>query len=155
MGDFKSKEARSQNMSAIRNRDTKPEIFIRKKLHALGYRYRVAYNKIPGHPDLYFAKYNAAIFIHGCFWHSHPNCKYAYSPKSRIEFWEKKFADNKKRDDTVSKNLSESGIRQLIIWECAIKSCQKKGADPQRLISKVIDFLNSDTAYLEIGPNAL
>lgn len=155
MADIKSKDARSKNMSAIKNRDTKPEMFIRKKLHALGYRYRVAYNKIPGHPDLYFAKYNAAVFIHGCFWHRHENCKYAYSPKSRIDFWGKKFEDNKKRDLSVKAELSERGIRQLIIWECAIKSCQKKNSDPQEIISKVIEFLSSDTIYLEIGPNAM
>lgn len=140
-------------MSAIKNKDTKPEIFIRKKLFALGFRYRVAYGSIPGHPDLYFAKYNAAVFIHGCFWHRHNNCKFAYMPKSRIDFWNNKFAANQRRDSAVCAELASKGVRQLIIWECAVKACQKKNSDPQKLISAIVSFLNSDIEYLEIGPS--
>ena len=85
--DIKSAEDRSRNMAAIRSKDTKPEIFFRKLLFANGFRYRKNVNYVPGHPDLYLAKYHTAIFVHGCFWHRHKGCKYAYMPKSRQEFW--------------------------------------------------------------------
>ena len=91
MADIVSPERRSKNMSAIRSKDTKPEIYLRKLLFAEGYRYRIAEKSIPGHPDMFLRKYNTAIFVHGCFWHRHQGCKYAYMPKSRVEFWQKKF----------------------------------------------------------------
>ena len=82
--DIKSPEERSKNMSAIRSRDTKPEVYFRKLLFAQGYRYRLNAKTVPGHPDIYLKKYNTAIFVHGCFWHRHPGCKYTYMPKSRV-----------------------------------------------------------------------
>jgi len=84
-------------MAAIRSTDTKPEVYIRKELFARGYRYRLHDARIPGHPDLYLSRYNAVIFVHGCYWHRHQGCKYAYTPKSRTEFWKKKFLDNVRR----------------------------------------------------------
>ena len=150
MGDIKSKEARSENMRAIKSRDTKPEMVIRKCLFARGYRYRISPKNIPGHPDIYLAKFNAAIFIHGCFWHRHQNCKYAYSPKSKVEFWEAKFATNIARDRIVSDQLSQDGIRQLIIWECAIKTFQRKRNPNNRLIDLVEEFLHSEIPYMEL-----
>ena len=89
MTDIKSPEERSRNMAAIRSKDTKPEVYLRKLLFAQGYRYRKNYKKIPGHPDIYLPKYRTAIFVHGCFWHRHQGCKYAYMPYSNIEFWKK------------------------------------------------------------------
>lgn len=82
MTDIKSPEERSRNMAAIRSKDTKPEVYLRKLLFAQGYRYRKNYKKIPGHPDIYLPKYRTAIFVHGCFWHRHQGCKYAYMPKA-------------------------------------------------------------------------
>lgn len=101
MTDIVSAEERSRNMAAIRNRDTKPEVYLRKLLFVRGYRYRIAAKSVPGHPDIFLRKYNTAIFVHGCFWHRHQGCKYAYTPKSRVEFWQKKFDDNVRRDRIV------------------------------------------------------
>ena len=93
--DIKSPEERSKNMAAIHSKNTKPEIYFRKLLFARGYRYSLNSKNIPGHPDVYLRKYNTAIFVHGCFWHRHNGCKYAYMPKSREDFWAEKFETNK------------------------------------------------------------
>ena len=108
--DIKSQQERSKNMAAIRSRNTSPELYLRKLLFARGYRYRVNVSNIPGHPDLYLRKYNTAVFVNGCFWHRHEGCRFAYTPKSRVEFWQKKFEANKRRDMQVRAELEE-------IWE--------------------------------------
>ena len=126
MADIKSPEARSQNMSAIKSKNTKPEIYIRKKLFARGFRYRIAPASIPGHPDIYLGKYRLAIYINGCFWHRHEGCKYAYMPKTKVDFWRDKFKSNVDRDQKVRVQLENKGIRCLIIWECAIRQSRKK-----------------------------
>ena len=144
-------EQRSRNMSAIRSSNTKPEIYLRKLLFARGYRYTINTPKVPGHPDIYLRKYNTAIFVHGCFWHRHQGCKYAYTPKSKVDFWQKKFDANVKRDLVVREQLGIEGVKSLIVWECAIRQAQKKGASPDKLISKVVDFLNSDDEYDEVA----
>lgn len=148
--DIKSKEARSQNMSAIRSKDTKPEIYLRKLLFAEGYRYRIAEKSIPGHPDIFLRKYNTAIFVHGCFWHRHKGCKYAYTPKSRIEFWQKKFNDNIRRDATVSDALLNCGIKNLIVWECTINQMAKSKEFREKILSNIVEFLSSDLSRLEL-----
>ncbi len=150
MADIKSPEARSRNMSAIKSKNTKPEIFLRKLLFSYGYRYRIHTSAVIGHPDLWLRKYNTAIFINGCFWHRHQGCKYAYNPKTRIEFWNNKFEQNVKRDNTVWKELEERGIRCLVIWECSIEKARKKTGDPQALLNEVTLFLHSDATYGEI-----
>lgn len=150
MGDIKSAEERSKNMSAIRSKNTKPEIYVRKLLFAEGYRYRIHSKTIPGHPDLFLRKYNTAIFIHGCFWHRHNGCKYAYTPKTRIEFWQKKFQNNLIRDEQVKDALLSRQIKCLIIWECSIKSVRKKNGCQELLIQTIREFLNSDNTYMEI-----
>ena len=99
--DILTPEKRKENMQAIHSKDTKPEIYLRKLLFSLGYRYRSYAKNIPGHPDIYLRKYNTAIFINGCFWHRHKNCKFAYMPKSNIDFWKRKFCDNVERDNTL------------------------------------------------------
>ncbi len=109
--DIKSPGERSKNMAAIRSKDTKPEVYFRKLLFAQGYRYSLNSGRVPGHPDIYLRKYNTAIFIHGCFWHRHEGCRYTYMPKSRIEFWQKKFDTNVRRDYVVRNELQESGIK--------------------------------------------
>lgn len=150
MADIKSSEERSKNMSAIKSKNTKPEIFLRKLLFANGYRYRIHSNTIPGHPDLWLKKYNTAIFVNGCFWHRHQGCKYAYTPRTRIDFWNRKFEQNIKRDQTVKMEIFNRGIRCLIIWECSIEKALKKTGNPQLLVDKIVIFLHSDNLYQEI-----
>lgn len=143
-------EQRSKNMAAIHSRNTKPEIYFRKSLFALGYRYSLNSNKIPGHPDIYLRKYNTAIFVHGCFWHRHTGCKYTYMPKSRVEFWQKKFDANVKRDGIVKKELSDKGIKCLVVWECTIKRMQKNRLTQEEKMFEVRKFLNSDDLFMEL-----
>lgn len=111
-------------MSRIKSRNTTPELAVRKVLYRLGYRYRLHSPAIPGKPDIVLKRFRAVIFVHGCFWHRHPGCKFAYSPKSRVEFWTKKFEDNVRRDETVRKQLSDLGWKSLTIWECETKSSE-------------------------------
>ena len=148
--DIKSPEERSRNMAAIRSKDTRPEIYFRKLLFAQGYRYSLNSKKIPGHPDIYLRKYNTAIFIHGCFWHRHSGCKYAYMPKSRVEFWQKKFEANVKRDYIVRMELRDKGIKCLIVWECTVKKMKKNIGDCERYLQLVKKFLKSEDAFAEI-----
>lgn len=116
---------RSKNMSAIHSKNTKPEVFLRKLLFKEGFRYKLHDKKIPGTPDLYLKKYNCALFVHGCFWHRHKGCKLAYTPKSNIEFWDKKFQANIIRDQHVLNQLYKQNIRVIIVWECTIKKMIK------------------------------
>jgi DNA mismatch endonuclease (patch repair protein) len=150
MTDIISKNARSKNMSAIKSKNTKPEIMFRKGLFSRGFRYRTNVSNIYGHPDIYLSKYHTAIFIHGCFWHRHNNCKYAYTPKSRIDFWENKFNCNIKRDLQVKNRLSDDGIKCLIIWECTIKSMNNNDYMKSNIYKQTEEFLKSDFPYLEI-----
>ena len=150
MADIVSPDRRSKNMSAIRSKDTKPEIYLRKLLFAEGYRYRIAEKSIPGHPDMFFRKYNTAIFVHGCFWHRHQGCKYAYMPKSRVEFWQKKFDDNVRRDAVVRTALQENNIKCLVVWECTIKQMMKSPQLRDQIITEICSFINSDRMNMEI-----
>ena len=150
MADIKSPEDRSYNMSRIRNKDTKPEEYIRKIFYEKGYRYRKNVSNVPGHPDAWFARYKVALFVHGCFWHRHENCRYASIPKSRVEFWQKKFERNVERDKKVRDELIEKGIRILIIWECTTKQMKKSGEYRDLVIEKVKCFFDSDDDILEL-----
>jgi len=122
--DTLSKEKRSWNMSRIRGKDTKPEIAVRSLLHLMGYRFRLHRKDLPGKPDIVLPKYNTLIFVHGCFWHRHKGCKYAYMPKSRIEFWKDKFEGTIKRDKQHQKQLNKMGWKVHVIWECEIKNIE-------------------------------
>ncbi len=137
-------------MAAIQSKNTKPELLIRHWLFTRGYRYRLNVNYVPGHPDLFLRKYNTAIFIHGCFWHRHNGCKYAYMPKSRVDFWNKKFCANIQRDKAVSQELAAKGYKQLIIWECSINKMAKNSSFMEDKIAMIIGFLESDQLYLEL-----
>lgn len=137
-------------MAAIKGKNTKPEIFLRKHLFAVGFRYRINYSSIVGHPDIWLRKYNTAIFVHGCYWHRHTGCKYAYTPKSRVDFWTNKFAENVDRDGRVQAELRKKGIRCLIVWECTIRSARKSELELVELLQKITDFLNSDEIFKEI-----
>ena len=118
-------EQRSRNMSAIKSKNTKPEIAVRKLLHSMGYRFRLHRKDLPGSPDIVLPKYKTVIFVHGCFWHRHENCKYASTPKTRKEFWKKKFQSNIKRDLEIQEKIKNLGWQSVIIWECEIKNNEK------------------------------
>jgi len=120
MADKLTKEHRSWNMSRIRSKDTKPEFVVRSMLHRAGFRFRIHDKKLPGTPDIVLPKYKAVIFVHGCFWHRHENCKDATTPSTRKEFWETKFAKNVKHDEEVRARLENLGWKSLIIWECMV-----------------------------------
>lgn len=150
MADIKSPKERSRNMAAIHSKNTSPELFLRRLLFGAGFRYRVCPGNIPGHPDLWLKKYNTAIFVHGCFWHRHLGCCYAYIPGTHTEFWEKKFSQNTARDEKVRNLLLSQGIRCLVVWECTIKTARKKTGDPAALLSGVRNFLVSDAEYGEL-----
>ena len=150
MADIKSPEERSKNMAKIRSRDTKPEEYIRKKLFSLGYRYRKNVNTVVGHPDIWLAKYNTAIFVNGCFWHRHQGCKYAYTPKSRVKFWEEKFQKNIERDSMVRDQLASEGIKQLVIWECTVKKMIKDSCVEEEVLARIGSFFRSKLMFLEI-----
>ena len=117
----KVSEQRSRNMSAIKSKNTKPEIAVRKLLHSMGYRFRLHRKDLPGSPDIVLPKYKTVIFVHGCFWHRHENCKYASIPKTRSEFWDSKFEGNIKRDKINQTNLIKLGWKIIIVWECDLK----------------------------------
>ena len=131
----KVSEQRSRNMSAIKSKNTKPEIAVRKLLHSMGYRFRLHRKDLPGSPDIVLPKYKTVIFVHGCFWHRHENCKYASTPKTRQEFWEAKFRENINRDKLNQENLSSKGWKIIVVWECEIND---KDFDLSRLFKNEI-----------------
>jgi len=132
---YKVSEQRSRNMSAIKSKNTKPEIKVRKILHSMGYRFRLHSKDLPGSPDIVLPKYKTVIFVHGCFWHRHENCKYASTPKTRKEFWNKKFTENKKRDSEIQEKIKILDWRSVVIWECETKNIEN-------LRDKIIDVFN-------------
>jgi DNA mismatch endonuclease (patch repair protein) len=129
-----SSEQRSERMSRVRGKDTKPELKIRRLVWSLGYRYRLHSKKLPGRPDLVFPSRKKVIFIHGCFWHQHENCRQYRMPRSKLDFWLPKLEGNKKRDAVNLQKLCETGWHSLIVWECQIK-------DEKEIAKRIIDFL--------------
>ena len=125
MADRISEEKRSWNMSRIKGSDTKPEIAVRSFLHRQGLRFRVNDKNLPGKPDIVLKKYRTIVFVDGCFWHRHTGCKFAYTPKSRTEFWIKKFKSNVKRDRIVNPMLKEQSWNVVRIWQCETKTSEK------------------------------
>ncbi|SDC16112.1 very short patch repair endonuclease [Niabella drilacis] len=121
MADIWSKEKRSEVMSKIRSKDTKPEIMLRKALFALGYRYRIHNNKLPGKPDIVLPKYKTAIFVHGCFWHYHADCREGRIPNTNSTFWKEKLLKNISRDQKHQETLAQLGWEVLVCWECEIE----------------------------------
>ncbi len=123
MVDNVTKKRRSEVMSLVKSKNTRPEVMVRRYLHKTGLRYRLHVKDLPGKPDLVFPKYKTVIFIHGCFWHGHPdaNCKLARIPKSNVAFWKKKIQSNYKRDQKHKAGLMQRGWRVIEVWECQIK----------------------------------
>ena len=120
-----TKEQRHHCMSAIKGKNTKPEILVRKFLFARGFRYRLNHPRLPGHPDIVLRKYKTCIFVNGCFWHKHEGCKYFVVPKTRTEFWLNKINRNQERDKEVKKQLAKMGWHSITIWECELKPSNK------------------------------
>jgi DNA mismatch endonuclease, patch repair protein len=145
MADVLTPEQRRLNMSRIRGKDTRIELVLRSVLHAKGLRYRLHRKDLPGRPDLVFARYRTALFIHGCFWHGH-GCHLSKMPETRKEFWAAKIAGNMLRDARAVAALREQGWRVAIIWECAIRGPGRKTADD--LAGDVLSFLNNDSCDL-------
>lgn len=128
---------RSQRMSLVRGKDTKPEMLVRRTLHGLGYRYRLHSKDLPGKPDIVFRSRQKVIFVHGCFWHRHPSrtCKLARTPKSKLEFWKPKLDQNRQRDIKNQRALSKMGWKYLILWECELN-------DEKGLARRLVSFLS-------------
>ena len=140
---------RSQNMARIKSKNTKPEIYIRKLLYKMGYRYRVNYLELPGTPDIFILKYNTAIFVNGCFWHRHENCKIATFPKTHAEYWEKKFRRNVERDIEVREKLFEMDISVITIWECEINRMRKNEEYKEKYLRVLRDRIERVFNYEE------
>ena len=133
MTDILTPSQRSELMSRIRGVDTRPELLVRRRLHALGYRFRVHARGLPGRPDLVFTRRRAVVFVHGCFWHRH-GCRRTYVPKSRRQFWQDKFAQNQARDERNRTLLLRDGWRVFVAWECEIDS-------DEMLLPRLVAFL--------------
>ena len=138
MSDVLTKEQRRFNMSQIRGKDTEPEEIVRKYLFSKGLRYRKNDKRYPGHPDIVLPKYHTVVFVHGCFWHRHPGCRYATVPATNTEFWQKKFSRNVERDKEEQRKLTEMGWRVLIVWECELKK-DKREATLSKLYSAITE----------------
>lgn len=118
MVDTLTRRKRSWNMSRIRGEDTQPEKAVRSALHRMGFRFALHRRDLPGKPDIVLPRHRVIVFVHGCFWHRHKQCKYAYKPKSRKAFWQNKFTENMRRDRRTERALRRSGWKVVIVWEC-------------------------------------
>lgn len=157
--DIKSKEERSRNMSAIRSGDTKPEMLVRRYLHARGFRYGLHNRKLPGSPDIVLRKYKTVIFINGCFWHGHEGCKYYRLPKSNIEFWQEKITRNKERDAFDVSVLEAKGWKVLTVWECELRTIAQREDTLTRLVQDIkgssnnIGYIQEEQIHIAAEPD--
>lgn len=135
MADIVTPEVRSRMMRGIKGKNTKPEIQLRKQLFKAGFRYRLHRSDLPGKPDIVLPKWNAAIFVHGCFWHRHAGCSLTTTPSTRAEFWKQKFDANVERDSRNKENLIGAGWRVATVWECGIRT------NPEYIVSSLSDWL--------------
>ena len=136
MADKLTPEQRSRCMSAVKGKDTKPEMIVRKYLFSKGLRFRLHVRSLPGNPDIVLPKYKTVVFINGCFWHGHEGCKYYRLPKSNVEFWEFKITNNKNRDVLNEIKLKELGWRVIRIWECEIRRVKDRNQSLERLYNQ-------------------
>lgn len=123
-------------MSRIRSGNTSPEKTVRTLMHKMGYRFRLHEKKLPGTPDIVLPKYRTVVFVHGCFWHRHRNCKYAYMPKTKVKFWREKFNSNVIHDKRIRRELTRTGWRVIVIWECQIRNKEQVTRRIARLIPR-------------------
>jgi len=131
-----SKERRSENMRRIQSKGTKPEVAVRKLVHAMGYRFRLHSPKLPGKPDIVLSRFKSIIEVRGCFWHQHRGCIDAHVPKSRIHYWRPKLRRNARRDAQTLKQLRRLGWRVLVVWECEVSKSKA-----HRLTTRLMKFL--------------
>ncbi len=148
--DFVDKQTRSRMMANIKGKNTKPEITVRSLLHRQGFRFRLHDKSLPGKPDIVLKKYHAVIFVHGCFWHRHENCKFSSNPKQNIKYWKKKFSGNVRRDSEVYFQLKTLGWRTAIIWECGTRD----KSNIQIHIEYTGCWIKSDSEYIELPDRA-
>lgn len=151
MPDIVSADVRSRMMAGIRSTNTKPELMLRRGLHALGFRFRLHVRDLPGRPDIVFPRYRAVLFAHGCFWHGH-DCHLFRLPGTRPEFWQSKIARNRDLDKRTDEALAASGWRQGVIWECALKGRLRQPLEA--VIEQCAAWLRTDAARLEIRGHA-
>ena len=137
MADVHSKATRSYNMSRIKGKDTKPEMLVRRYLHAQGFRYRLHVKDLPGKPDIVLPKYRTVIFVHGCFWHGHEGCKYYVVPKTRTEWWLNKINGNIANDKKADFALTYSGWNVITLWECDLNA-QNRDKTLTKLPGKIV-----------------
>ncbi len=150
MTDFVSKETRSRMMSSVRAKNTKLELEVRRRLFALGYRYRLHLRDLPGTPDMVFPKYSTVIFVHGCFWHYH-GCHLSTIPDTRRGWWKKKLQGNRRRDGNAVAKLKKLGWRVLIIWECSFRKPRTNRSEAlDRIAARAATFLKAGPSLLEI-----
>ena len=157
MADVVTPEQRSRCMAAIKGKDTKPEMIVRKYLFSRGLRYRVNNRKLPGSPDIVLKKYKTVIFIDGCFWHGHEGCKYYRLPKTNVDFWRHKIALNIARDYANSVDLRLAGWKVIRVWECDIKTKAKREVALESLYREIIGTEHESHAYkstAEVSPIA-
>lgn len=147
MSDVVNAVTRSRMMAGIKGKNTKPEMALRRALHARGFRYCLHSKKVKGRPDLVLPKHRAIIFVHGCFWHRHEGCRYATTPATRVAFWQAKFDANVARDSAVRGALLAAGWRVATIWECALRKPEQIAAAADQLST----WLLSETETLELG----
>ena len=148
MADVHGKETRSRNMSAVRSKNTHPEIIVRKILHKAGFRFRIHPKHIIGKPDIVLARFKAIIFVNGCFWHGH-DCHLFKVPATRPAFWLNKIYSNKRRDLANLTGLQNVGWRTCIVWECALRG--KYRIAPQEFESRLANWLRSDQQFQSVG----
>lgn len=135
---------RSQNMARVKSKNTKPEVFLRKLLWHKGFRYRLNYKELPGSPDLYIPKYRVAIFVNGCFWHMHENCRYSSIPKNNHDFWKNKLEGNVERDKQNYSKLENMGIKVIVVWGCEIKQMMKDEMISKHLLEAVLKEIEDE-----------
>jgi DNA mismatch endonuclease (patch repair protein) len=150
MTDIVDGKTRSRMMAGIRSRDTRPEVALRQALHSRGLRYRLHGAGLPGRPDLVLPRHRVVIFVHGCFWHRHPECRYATTPATREAFWAAKFEANVARDKRVEAELLAMGWRVGIVWECALRG----SANTERTADVAAAWIRGDGALLDHGGSA-
>lgn len=138
MADVMTPEQRSRCMAAVKGKDTKPEMIVRKYLFSRGLRFRVQVRKLPGTPDIVLPKYKTVIFVNGCFWHGHEGCKYFRLPKSNVEFWQNKITRNIERDAETEAELVRLGWKVIRIWECEIKAVTGRMDRLEKLYNSIV-----------------
>ncbi|MBY0231376.1 MAG: DNA mismatch endonuclease Vsr [Gemmataceae bacterium] len=137
MADIMDAEARSRLMARIRGKDTKPEKAVRRLLHGMGYRFRLHAKGLPGRPDIVLPRHRAVVFVHGCFWHRHAECKPRNLPATNTDYWREKFRANAERDERKTRELAALGWRVHVVWECQLR-------EPDTLAARLLAFLRGE-----------